>query len=179
LEKWALGSLSVALYLDAYHFSSTFHPKSRYSTLKKWAFGFSLSLSTWMPCSSPFIRRLLCSKGVRQNPDSDLAAQKPDIVLLLKFGRKCVTPLAVNFSQIKSCGFSGKILCFSSANLTIFLEIFANFSIEISLNSRKDRVSTPSLVIHRVRFKKNLQKSTLAFIQGKWFPEFHPVFLFS
>jgi hypothetical protein len=34
--------------------------------------------------------------------------------------------------------------------------------IAICVKSGKDRVSTPSLVIHRVRFKKNLQKSTFA-----------------
>ncbi len=80
-----------------------------------------------------------------------------------------MTPLAVIFSQTNLGGVFGKNLCFSSVNLTIFsifLELFANFSIEISLKSGKDRASTPSLVIHRVRFKKNLQKSTLAFKVG-------------
>jgi hypothetical protein len=42
---------------------------------------------------------------------------------------------------------------------------------EISVKSGKDRVSTPSLVIHRVRLKKNLQKSTLAF-NGGWNSDF-------
>jgi hypothetical protein len=34
--------------------------------------------------------------------------------------------------------------------------------IEISVKSGKDEVSTLSLVIHKVRFKKHMQKSTLA-----------------
>jgi len=38
-------------------------------------------------------------------------------------------------------------------------------TLEISLNSEKDGTSTLCLVIHRVRFKKNLQKSTLPFNQ--------------
>jgi hypothetical protein len=54
---------------------------------------------------------------------------------------------------------------------------------DISVKTGKDRVSTPSLVIHRVRFKKYLQKSTLAFKGGgetyKTIKKFHPVFLFS
>jgi hypothetical protein len=48
----------------------------------------------------------------------------------------------------------------------ISLNRIAVLLIEISVKSGKDRVSTPSLVIHRVRFKKNLQKSTLAFKRG-------------
>jgi hypothetical protein len=38
--------------------------------------------------------------------------------------------------------------------------------IKISVNSGKDSTSTLSLVIHRARLKKNLQKSTLAFKGG-------------
>jgi hypothetical protein len=38
-------------------------------------------------------------------------------------------------------------------------------TLEISVNSEKDGTSTLSLVIHRVRFKKTLQKSTLPFTQ--------------
>jgi hypothetical protein len=38
--------------------------------------------------------------------------------------------------------------------------------IEISVKSGKDSTSTLSLVIQRVRFLKNLQKSTLAFNRG-------------
>jgi hypothetical protein len=38
--------------------------------------------------------------------------------------------------------------------------------IEISVKSGKDRVSTPSLVRHRVRLKNNLQKITFAFKGG-------------
>jgi hypothetical protein len=37
--------------------------------------------------------------------------------------------------------------------------------LEISVKSGKDSTCTLSLVIHRVRFEKNLQKSTLTF---KW-----------
>jgi len=37
------------------------------------------------------------------------------------------------------------------------------YIIEISVKSGKDSTSTLSLVIHRVRFKRNLQKSTLGF----------------
>jgi hypothetical protein len=40
-----------------------------------------------------------------------------------------------------------------------------NLTIDISIKLGKASTSTLSLVIHRVRFKKNLQKSTLAF---KW-----------
>jgi hypothetical protein len=40
-------------------------------------------------------------------------------------------------------------------------------TLEISVKSGKDSTSTLSLVIHRVRFKNNLQKSTLAF-KGGW-----------
>jgi hypothetical protein len=56
--------------------------------------------------------------------------------------------------------------------------------IEISAKSGKDSTSTLSLVINRVRFKKNLPpNSTLAFKGWKagnsgnhqWFPEFHPL----
>jgi hypothetical protein len=38
--------------------------------------------------------------------------------------------------------------------------------IEISIKSGKDSTSTLSLVIHRVRLEKNLQKITLAFKGG-------------
>jgi hypothetical protein len=38
--------------------------------------------------------------------------------------------------------------------------------LEISEKSGKDSTSTLSLVIHRVRFKKNLQKRALAFNGG-------------
>jgi hypothetical protein len=37
------------------------------------------------------------------------------------------------------------------------------YIIEISVKSGKDSTSTLSLVIHRVRLKRNLQKSTLGF----------------
>jgi hypothetical protein len=39
-------------------------------------------------------------------------------------------------------------------------------TIEISIKSRKDTTSTLSLVMHRMRLKKILQKSTLAFKGG-------------
>jgi hypothetical protein len=38
--------------------------------------------------------------------------------------------------------------------------------LDIFVKSRKNRVSTLSLVIHRVRLEKNLQKNTLAFNRG-------------
>ncbi len=41
-----------------------------------------------------------------------------------------------------------------------------NNTLEISVKSEKKQHSTLSLVIHRVRFKKNLQKSTIAFKKG-------------
>jgi hypothetical protein len=37
--------------------------------------------------------------------------------------------------------------------------------LEISVKSGKDSTSTMSLVIHRVRFNKNLQNTTIVFIQ--------------
>ncbi len=57
-------------------------------------------------------------------------------------------------------------------------------TIEISVKSGKDNTNTLSLVIHRVRFKKALQKKHIS-IQGgvenpgnHGFLELHPVFLF-
>ncbi len=103
-----LGSFSVALYLDAYRCSSTFI--CRLVTLH-WKNGRLGSLCcSLLGClvrrhSSVVSCSLHCKKGVRQNPDTDLAARKPDIVLLLKFGRRCVTPLAVIFSQTNLGGF--------------------------------------------------------------------------
>ncbi len=52
---------------------------------------------------------------------------------------------------------------------SIFTQNF--IPLEISVKSGKDRVSTPSLVIHRVRFKKETPKKYISI------PEFHPVFL--
>ncbi len=77
-----------------------------------------------------------------------------------------MTPLAVIFSQTNLAVF----LCFSSVNFDYFCYFFGNirqlFNRDIPKVRKKDRVSTPSLVIHRVRFFKNLQKSTLAFKVG-------------
>jgi hypothetical protein len=74
-------------------------------------------------------------------------------------------------------------------NLAKFSKNLPNLSktIEVSVKSGKNRTSTLSLVIHRVRFEINLQKSKLALKGGGetqepstlMVPEFHPVFLFS
>jgi hypothetical protein len=44
-----------------------------------------------------------------------------------------------------------------------FTLLYKSYIIEISVKSGKDNTSTLSLVIHRVRLKRNLQKSTLGF----------------
>jgi hypothetical protein len=64
--------------------------------------------------------------------------------------------------------------------MTLVINFLAYFFpwliIEISVKSGKDSTSTLSLLIHRVRSKKNLQKSTLAF-NGGWNSENHQIFL--
>jgi len=108
IGKMGAWVLSVALYFDAYRCSSTFIRRLASLHWKNGRLG-SLCCSL-LGClvrrhSSVVSCSLHCKKGVRQNPDTDLAARKPDIVLLLKFGRRCVTPLAVIFSQTNLGGF--------------------------------------------------------------------------
>ncbi len=64
--------------------------------------------------------------------------------------------------------------------------VMSVLTIQISVKSGKDSTNTLSLVIHRVRFRKTLQKNYISIQRGgggdpgnHQFPEFHLVFLFS
>jgi hypothetical protein len=101
LENWALGfppSLSTWMPIVAHRHSSVVS-LVYIGEMGAWVLSVALYLYALFVAIHPssLVVSLHCKKGVRQTPDSDLAAQKPDIVLLLKFGRRCVTPLAVIF----------------------------------------------------------------------------------
>ncbi len=105
----------------------------------------------WFPCDDCGSKSFVIAAPTVYSDNKFLVNLRIQSFLVCSCGCRSIIGHGTERYRCRKCGNNDQV-----ATINIF------HILEISVKSGKDRVSTPSLVIHGLRFKKNLQRSTLA-----------------